>query len=76
MKLPANSGEILKIATASKSIGVLTERNEVYMKNDFAPHGTEDQKTGVSRMKEEVFGGKQILEIGGGYKNRYAIVLE
>ena len=42
MKLPANSGEILKIATASKSIGVLTERNEVYMKNDFAPHGTED----------------------------------
>eukprot|EP00828_Plagiopyla_frontata_P040521 TRINITY_DN5519_c0_g1_i2.p4 TRINITY_DN5519_c0_g1~~TRINITY_DN5519_c0_g1_i2.p4 ORF type:complete len:155 (-),score=36.96 TRINITY_DN5519_c0_g1_i2:21-485(-) len=76
MKLPVKAGKILKIAAVSKAIGVLTEKNEIYMKNDFVPHENEDQKTGVSKMKEGLFEGKQILEIGGAYKNRFAIVQE
>ena len=46
------------------------------MKNDFVLHDSEDSNTGVSKAKSHLFDGKSILEIGGVYKNRYAIVKE
>ena len=46
------------------------------MKNDFVLHDSEDSNAGVSKAKNHLFDGKSILEIGGVYKNRYAIVKE
>jgi hypothetical protein len=52
----------------------LVENGAVYMKNEFMKSIHENLDTGVLTGVSDVFGGKEILKIGGGNKNRYAIV--
>ena len=44
------------------------------MKNDFVKHQSENIETGILMTDNIIFDGGKILEIGGIYNNRFAIV--
>ena len=44
------------------------------MKNDYIHHSEENINTGIRKITNEIFDKREILEIGGNYRNRYAIV--
>ena len=44
------------------------------MKNKFLTEDSENLETGVWTANTSVFKGGEILEMGGAYKNRYAII--
>lgn len=48
--------------------------NTVLMKNPFLPKRDEDFETGILTADTYAFEGGDILEIGGMYRNKYAIV--
>jgi hypothetical protein len=53
---------------------VLTEDNKVFMKNAFVKHQHENIETGILTTDNSIFDGGNILDIGGKYRNRFAIV--
>ena len=52
----------------------LKENDEIYMKNNFVKHAHENIETGILKASDKLFDGGKILDIGGVYRNRYAIV--
>lgn len=46
------------------------------MKNIFVQHKEENIATGITKTDNSLFGNGEILEIGGVYRNRYALVKE
>jgi hypothetical protein len=46
----------------------------MYFKNAFVKHEYEEIKTGIFNTSNAIFGGGNILAIGGNYRNRFAIV--
>ncbi len=48
--------------------------NEIYMKNTFVQHKEENIETGIMKTDNSIFDKGDILEIGGIYRNRYAII--
>jgi len=88
--LPIPAGKIVKrVAASHGSVCAITgdlflnklywfffllEDNQVYMKNKFLTEDSENLETGVWTANTSVFKGGEILEMGGAYKNRYAII--
>jgi hypothetical protein len=75
----------VKVAASQKSIAALTginlgnyislvEDNQIYMKNDFLQRVDENLETGTRTANMTHFQGGKIIDIGGSYKNKYAIV--
>jgi len=52
----------------------LIEDNQVYMKNKFLKDESENLETGVFLANTSIFQGGEIIEMGGAYKNKYAII--
>jgi len=50
------------------------EDGDIFMKNSFMRHTFEDSNTGILMGDPSDFGKGKIIDIGGGYNNRYAIV--
>jgi hypothetical protein len=69
----AKSQSLLLWVYLGKCVNTI-ENGTVYMKNEFMKSIDENLETGVLTGVSDVFGGKEILKIGGGNKNRYAIV--
>jgi len=44
------------------------------MKNNFVQHKDENIATGILKTDNSIFENKDVLQIGGIYRNRYAIV--
>ena len=57
-----------------KNICFWVEKNEIYMKNNFVQHKDENIATGILKTDNSIFENKDVLQIGGIYRNRYAIV--
>ena len=56
----------------NKSIS--SEKNELYFKNPYVQHKEENIATGIFKADNSIFENKEILQIGGTYRNRFAIV--
>jgi len=55
-------------------VTIITEDNEVYANNIIIPDVDEDFKLDIYKFLPTSFNGGQVLDIGGQYTNRYAIV--
>eukprot|EP01016_Furgasonia_blochmanni_P044116 TRINITY_DN6095_c0_g1_i3.p2 TRINITY_DN6095_c0_g1~~TRINITY_DN6095_c0_g1_i3.p2 ORF type:complete len:225 (+),score=68.31 TRINITY_DN6095_c0_g1_i3:756-1430(+) len=73
LKLPEGK-KLKKVAAAHRSAVAVTEDNELYMKAKFVKHNTEDLSTGVLFADSSIFFGGDVVDIGGSYKNRFAII--
>lgn len=62
------------VAVANPYYIVVTENNEIYANTQIIANAQYDPLTGLYRVKADNFQGGQILEVGGPYVNRYAIV--
>lgn len=75
MKLPYSSmGKIKIIAAGQRTLSVVDEFNQIYMMYEYLPSAKQDIKTGINIASSQIFGGGNILKLGGQYQNRYAIV--
>lgn len=74
LPLPADIGKIKHIAAAWRCLAVVTEDNTIYTKNKFVESQEENIETGIFKADNSIFDSKDILKIGGNYRNRYAIV--
>lgn len=75
LPLPYNSmGRVKLLAAGSRTLAVVDEFNKIYMIYDFLPNTIQSIKTGISTSSSEVFGGGNIIALGGRYQNRFAIV--
>eukprot|EP01017_Pseudomicrothorax_dubius_P011907 TRINITY_DN1459_c0_g1_i3.p1 TRINITY_DN1459_c0_g1~~TRINITY_DN1459_c0_g1_i3.p1 ORF type:complete len:407 (-),score=115.97 TRINITY_DN1459_c0_g1_i3:137-1357(-) len=73
--LPLPKDKKIKLIGASaRSLAIVTDGNEIYMKNAFLKQTSEDLSTGILFTDNKAFDGGNIVAIGGGYRNRYAIV--
>lgn len=73
--LPLPAGKIVrKVAASHGSVCAITEDNQVYMKNKFLKDESENLETGVFLANTSIFQGGEIIEMGGAYKNKYAII--
>ena len=61
-------------AQCLKLIYLKIDTNELFSRNPFLNPSSFDQNLQVDYARNEVFEGGEILEIGGGYSNHYAIV--
>lgn len=73
LRLPSNK-RVTRVAAASDSVGVVTEDNQLYTKLNFVEDAELDINTGIGHVPSSFFNGGEILDIGGGYKNKFAIV--
>lgn len=73
LRVPAGK-KIKKVGAATGSVCAVTDENEIYMKNKYMKEESEDLETGIFKANTTVFKGGEILEIGGAYRNKYAIV--
>ena len=53
---------------------LLKENNDVYATQQLTSNAKRDISTGLYRIESAVFSGGEILDLGGQYVNRYAIV--
>jgi len=63
-----------KVAIANPFYIVVAENNDVYSNTAIVPDAEFEPLTGNFKIKAEHFGNGQVLEVGGQYENRYAIV--
>lgn len=73
LNVPKNK-KIKLIAAGKDSVVAVTDTNELFSRNPFLNPSSFDQNLQVDYARNEVFEGGEILEIGGGYSNHYAIV--
>jgi len=66
--------KVKAIGACYGAVAVVLEDNTVLMKNQFLPKKDEDFETGVLTGDNSGFEGGDILQIGGTYRNKYAIV--
>ena len=52
----------------------ILENNEIYATQQLTGNARTDIKSGLYKVKNDAFNGGQILEVGGQYFNRFAIV--
>jgi len=74
LRLPSDIGKIKSVGACYRCCAVVTEDNQIYMKNAFVQHDDENINTGIRKVGNHIFGGGNILDIGGNYRNRFAIV--
>lgn len=56
---------------------VVAKDGKLYFRRKFVENETEDLETGIMTADAtKLFGKGEIIEIGGKYKNRYALVVE
>jgi len=85
-KLPPKVNLIKKVVAGYKSFACVTgifflsishlavENNEIYFRHNFLQFQKENKDTGVQSADNSIFNGGQIIDIGGSYRNKYAIV--
>lgn len=66
--------KVKSIAATYNSVAVLLEDNTVLSHGVFLPNKDQDLNTGIVTGETKYFDGGEILEIGGPYTTRYAIV--
>jgi len=71
--LPENK-RVKKVTASYGTVAVITEDNYIYSKNPFVGNAEEDYKTGLFVADNSIFKGGDIIDIGGSYRNRFAIV--
>lgn len=69
-----NGQKVKRVGAAHGSVALVTENNEVYVMNEFVPENVPDFNTGLAYVSKTLFGNGEVLAIGGGYGNKYAIV--
>ena len=75
LKLPSNIGKITNIGVCFRCVVVVTEDGKIYFTQKYTTPVKEDFITGISEDSViNLFKGGVITEIGGMYKNRFALV--
>lgn len=78
--VPLPEGTVVKTVGAfDRGFAVVTDKNEIYQKGYFFEDTNkfvENQETGFYYCEENLIEGRDIVKIGGGYRNRYALVGE
>ncbi len=74
LKLPNSIGKIKLIGACFRCVVVVDENNQMFFKNAFVKHEQEEVKTGIFNTSNAIFGGGNIVSIGGNYRNKFAVV--
>ena len=75
-KVTASYGTVAVITGNRKMVyfWFVLEDNYIYSKNPFVGNAEEDYKTGLFVADNSIFKWGDIIDIGGSYRNRFAIV--
>eukprot|EP00331_Platyophrya_macrostoma_P002665 CAMPEP_0176424198 /NCGR_PEP_ID=MMETSP0127-20121128/10707_1 /TAXON_ID=938130 /ORGANISM="Platyophrya macrostoma, Strain WH" /LENGTH=358 /DNA_ID=CAMNT_0017805235 /DNA_START=186 /DNA_END=1262 /DNA_ORIENTATION=+ len=69
-----NKLKVKKIAAGMNSFAILTDKNEILSQFGFAPSSRFDKERKLEVGDTHTFGNGEIVDFGGSYKTRYAIV--
>lgn len=67
-------GKVTSVTAGYRSIAVLTDDNQIYMRNKYVNHHQENIDTGIFQADASKLFDGRVIKMGGQYRNHYAIV--